>query len=197
MLASVARPWVARRSESATFRGIVDGTLDDRVMRTWVEQDFLYLQVYGRVLARLAWSAPDRHIATIIEVAHDAIGREVDQIRALGQLFDAELDACSMNAACRAYTDYLIEHSADYQHGIVAVAPCMIGFAAIGITLERPDEPRYRRWIDTYSVGDFQQTTRRFGSVVDDLDLDDATAVAIFEDGMRHEAAMWRGAGGD
>lgn len=191
MLNDLARPWVEARYRSEIFQGILDGSLDDQVMRRWIEQDFLYLHVYSRVLGRLAWQAPDHHIATIVDGAHHTIHREVDQIRDLGVLFDASFDDLTMSAACSGYTSHLLVNSEIYDRGIISVLPCMIGFAAMGMTLNRPDEPRYRRWIDTYSAGDFQSYTARFRAVVDDLTISDSEASEIFETGMRYELQLW------
>jgi len=191
MLNDLARPWIEDRYRSEIFQRILDGTLDERVMRRWIEQDFLYLHVYSRVLGRLAWQAPDHHIATIIDGAHHTIHREVEQIRDLGMLFDACFDDLTMSTACRGYTSHLLDSSEVYERGIVSVIPCMIGFAAMGLTLTRPDEPRFRRWIDTYSTGDFQSYTARFRAVVNDLTISDADAMAVFETGMEYELQLW------
>ena len=191
MLNDLALPWVEARYRSEIFQGILDGSLDDQIMRRWIEQDFLYLHVYSRVLGRLAWQAPDHHIKTIVDGAHHTIHREVDQIRDLGVLFNASFDDLTMSPACSGYTSHLLANSEIYDRGIISVMPCMIGFAAMGMTLTRPDEPRYRQWIDTYSDGDFQAYTARFRELVNDLTISDSDATGIFETGMRYELQLW------
>ena len=191
MLNQLARPWVEARYRSDMFQGILNGTLDDRIMRRWIEQDYLYLHVYSRVLGRLAWKAPDHHIDTIVDGAHHTIHREVDQIRELGSLFGASFDQVAMSSACSGYTAHLIDSSESYDRGVIAVLPCMIGFAAVGITLTRPDEPRFRQWIDTYSADDFQSYTARFRELVNELSISDEEAQRTFETGMGYELELW------
>lgn len=186
-----ARPWVHARADSPAFRGILTGTLDPAVMRRWIEQDHLYLHTYSRVLARLASLAPDRHLATLIDGAHYTIHTEVRQIRELAEIFGADLGTAEMGEACHGYTAHLIDNSDNLETGVVAVLPCMVGFSAIGLTLDPPTEPRYRRWIEMYASGDFQEYTARFARIVDDLDIDEAAAIEIFETGMAFEMALW------
>jgi thiaminase/transcriptional activator TenA len=191
ILTDHARPFIEARADSTTFRGILDGTLDPRVMRRWIEQDHLYLHTYARVLARLASQAPDRHVATLVDGAYYTIHTEVPRIAELAELFGADLRDVEMGAACRGYTSHLLDHADRLETGVLAVLPCMIGFAAIGLTVEPPAEPRYRRWIEMYAAGDFQEYTARFADVVDDVGLDGDAALAVFEAGLRFEMALW------
>jgi thiaminase/transcriptional activator TenA len=190
-LKHVARPWVEARHASAVVRGIFDGTLDPRVMRRWLEQDHIYLQTYARVLARLAALAPDRHMATLIDGAHYTVHTEVDRLTRLAGLFDADFTDQDIGSACADYVDYLTENSARFETGVVAVLPCMIGFAALGLTVEVPPEPRYRQWIEIYSESDFQGYAARFEAIVDDIDLEQLRAEEVFERGMAMEQALW------
>lgn len=191
LLTDRARPWVHARADSPTFREILAGTLDPAVMARWIEQDHLYLHTYSRVLARLASLAPDHHLATLIDGAHYTIHTEVRQIEELAQIFEADLETVEMGEACRGYTRHLADNSNRFETGVIAVLPCMVGFSAIGLTLDPPSEPRYRRWIEMYAAGDFQEYTARFSQIVDDLDIDESLAIEVFETGMAFEMALW------
>jgi len=190
-LESVARPWVETRHASPVIRGIFDGSLDPAVMRQWLEQDYFYLHAYARAFARLAALAPNHHFATLIDGAHYTVHSEFGHLRQLGKLFDADLSGQDPRAACSEYINYLYDNTATFEAGVVAVSPCMVGFAALGMSVDLPAEPRYRQWVQIYSASDFQGYSLRFAEVVDDLDIDRREAVTIFERGMELEFALW------
>lgn len=190
-LSEVARPWVHKRHEHPAMQGVFDGTLDTAVMRHWLEQDSQYLQVYARTFARLAAMGPDRHLVTLIDGAHYTLHTEVDRLTELAELFGADLGRVPMGDACRRYTEHLESRGADFAEGVVAVLPCMMGFAAMGLAPELPTEVRYRRWIEIYASGDFQGYTARFAAVVDDLEIELEVATEILEAGLGLEIAMW------
>jgi thiaminase (transcriptional activator TenA) len=190
-LTEIARPWIKARMDNPVVTALLEGTLEPAIMRRWVEQDHLYLRTYARVFARLASLAPDDHVATLIDGAHYTLHTEMARLSELADLFGADLTAPAMGTACADYTRHLTTNADSYERGAIAVLPCMIGFSAIGIMIEPPNDPRYRRWVEMYSSGDFQEYAARFAALVDDLAVDRGDAVSIFETGMGMEVAMW------
>lgn len=194
-LTTVARPWVEARHASPVVRGIFEGTLHPAVMAHWIEQDNLYLRAYTRTLSKLASQAPDAHLSTLVDGAHYTINTETDRLAQLAPLFGADLSVDAMGPACRSYVGYLEEHSSEFGAGVVAVLPCMIGFAAIGLAVETPPDPRYRKWVEIYSSADFQGYAARFAAIVDELSITRSRAEAIFGRGMEMEHGLWDEAG--
>lgn len=190
-LTRLARPWVTAKLADPIFGALIDGTLDPAVMRRWLEQDHIYLRAYARVFARLASLAPNRHVETLVDGAHYTLHTELARLTELAGLFDADLTQSDVGVACANYTGHLTASAERYESGAVAVVPCMIGFSAIGLVIEPPAEPRYRRWVEIYSAGDFQGYSARFAELIDDLDISWDEATSIFEAGMAMEVAMW------
>ena len=190
-LTNLARPWVTAMVADPVVGALLDGTLDPAVMRRWLEQDQIYLRTYARVFARLASLAPDHHVQTLVDGAHYTLHTELPRLTELAGLFDADLTRSDVGVACAEYTGHLTASAERYESGAVAVLPCMMGFSAIGLVVEPPTEPRYRRWVEIYSAGDFQGFSARFADLVDDLDISWDEAAAIFESGMAMEVAMW------
>ena len=99
--------------------------------------------------------------------------------------------------ACLAYTAFLLDAASDYGRGLAALLPCMWGYSTLGRLLaERPPaDPRYAQWVATYADPEFAALAARCGEMVDDAHaaglLDEPTAVAAFDQGMRHELAFW------
>jgi thiaminase/transcriptional activator TenA len=174
-----------------TVQGIASGELDERVFRSWLEQDFLFLLDYVRVFARLAWQAPDGHLGDLVDLAHATLHGELDLHRSLAASFGADLEGARKGPACAAYTSFLLESAADYGIGLAALYPCMWGYSALGRMLPMPDEPRYRRWVETYADPGFASLARRCGEMLDEAAPEPDAARVAFLTAMDHELAFW------
>lgn len=192
-LEELGRPLVEEQLRHPTVAGIARGDLDERVFRSWLEQDYLFLHDYVRVFARLAWRAPDGHLGDLVELAHSTFFEELSLHRALAAEFGADLGRAVKGPACAAYTSFLLEAAASYGEGLAALYPCMWGYSTLGRMLAEnpPEEPRYRRWVDTYADPGFLTLTRRVAVMIDEAAPDPVRARGLFLEGMRHELAFW------
>ena len=191
-LEAIGRPLLEDQLAHPTVRGIAEGTLDEAVFRSWLEQDYLYLLDYVRVFSRLAWQAPDAHLGDLVDLAHETFHGELELHRSLAAPFGADLEGAVKGPACAAYTTFLLDAAADYGVGLAALYPCMWGYSTLGQLLAPgPDEPRYRRWVETYADPGFAALSTRIGQMIDEADPDPAAAEAAFLASMRHELAFW------
>ncbi|MCD0451892.1 transcriptional regulator [Actinocorallia sp. API 0066] len=184
---------LAEQLAHPTVRGIAEGTLDERVFRSWLEQDYLFLLDYVRVFSRLAWQAPAAHLGDLVDLAHATFHEELSLHRGLSAEFGADLDGAVKGGPCAAYTAFLLESAADYAEGLAALYPCMWGYAQIGKALAEkpPADPRYRRWVDSYADPGFAALGDRIAEMIDEAAPDPSRARALFLEGMRHELAFW------
>ena len=191
-LEAIGRPLLDEQLRHPTVRGIATGTLDEAVFRSWLEQDHLFLLDYIRVFSRLAWQAPDEHLGDLVDLAHSTLHDELALHRSLAEPFGADLDGAVKGPTCAAYTEFLLDAAADYGIGLAALYPCMWGYSTLGQLLAPgPDEPRYRRWVETYADPAFAELARRCGRMLDEAAPDRAAAEAAFRAGMAHELAFW------
>ncbi|MEU3020027.1 MULTISPECIES: TenA family protein [unclassified Nocardiopsis] len=192
-LHDIGRPLVAEQLAHPTVAGIARGDLDERAFRYWLEQDHLYLLDYARAFSRLAWQAPDGHLADLVGIAHSTLTEELELHRSLSGEFGADLGTKEKGAACEAYTSWLLDAAADYRDGLAAVYPCMWGYNTLGLELARarPEDPRYARWVDTYADPAFTELTERYGRMLEEADPDPERAERFFLEGMRHEVSFW------
>jgi thiaminase (transcriptional activator TenA) len=192
-LEELGRPMVGEQLRHPTVAGIARGDLDERIFRSWLEQDYLFLFDYVRVFSRLAWQAPDAHLGDLVELAHSTFFEELSLHRALAGEFGADLDGAVKGPECAAYTSFLLEAAAAYGEGLAALYPCMWGYSALGRELAKdpPDEPRYRRWVDTYADPAFATLAGRIATMIDEAAPDRDRARDLFLEGMRHELAFW------
>jgi thiaminase/transcriptional activator TenA len=157
--------------------GLTDGSLPADAFAFFVVQDALYLQRYAQALAVVASRAPTsagtemfaRHAAGIVTVErelHDSL------------LADLGLDPESIDQAepaptTLAYTSYLMAASrgGSYAEGVGTVLPCYWIYWEVGKELLRrgsPD-PRYQKWIDTYSGDEYGDEVREVLDVTEVL----------------------------
>lgn len=190
-LHAVGMPLVEEQLHHPTVEGIASGTLDPKVFRSWLEQDYLFLLDYVRVFSRLAWQAPAAHLGDLVDLAHETFHGEMALHRSLSADFGADLERAVKGPACSAYTAFLLDAAADYGRGLAALLPCMWGYSTLGRWLPVPDEPRYAQWVATYADPAFAALAARCDEMLDEAAPDRAVAEAAFLEGMRHELAFW------
>ncbi|MEV4059596.1 TenA family protein [Nonomuraea dietziae] len=192
-LHAIGRPLLEAQLAHPTVAGIGRGDLEEKVFRSWLEQDWLFLHDYVRVFARLAWQAPAAHLGDLVDLAHTTFHDELSLHRSLSAEFGADLDGAVKGPACQAYTTFLLESAATYAEGLAALYPCMWGYSTLGRILaeNRPAEPRYRAWVDTYADPGFAALTGRIAEMIDEAAPDLSRAKERFAEGMRHELAFW------
>jgi thiaminase (transcriptional activator TenA) len=197
-LIEVGRPLLAEQLAHPTVVGIACGDLPERVFRSWLEQDYLFLLDYVRVFSRLAWQAPSAHLGDLVDLAHTTWHDELELHRTLSAEFDADLDGATKGPTCAAYTAFLLDAAATYGDGLAALLPCMWGYAAIGqeLAANPPADARYRRWIGTYADPGFAALAARCADMLDEADAlglvgDHDRAEELFRAALGHELAFW------
>ncbi len=183
---------------------LAGGTLDQAVVRHYLEQDALYLAGYARALALLAARAPDAAATSFWAAAANECGEVEVQLHAdllAGQLGEAGPGATEPSPTCLAYVSYLVATAATapYAVGAAAVLPCFWVYADVGRRLARtaasvPGHP-YRQWIDAYDAEPFQESTARARSLVDDAarqaPQETAAMHRAFATALRYELQFW------
>jgi thiaminase/transcriptional activator TenA len=163
--------------EHPFLAGLTDGSLDQDAFAFYVVQDALYLRGYAQALAAVSSRAPD-NAAVEMFARHSANAIAVERTLHDSLLADLEIDPASVEAAepaptTLAYTSYLLAtvRGGSYAEGIGAVLPCYWIYWGVGKELLQrgsPD-PRYQRWIDTYSGEEFGNVVREVLAVTDKL----------------------------
>ncbi|GEO79934.1 TenA family protein [Pararhodospirillum oryzae] len=191
--------------DHAFVRQMGEGTLREECFRHYLGQDYLFLIHFARAYGLAAFKAENLEtlraaglgMASIL----DEMGLHVDFCRRWG-LGASELEALPESRATLAYTRYVLEKglSGDLLDLYVALSPCMVGYAEIGLALKPlsgPDHP-YREWIDQYAGEAYGDVARASVATLDDLmarrggvgrmpDL-----IRTFREATRLEADFWR-----
>lgn len=165
----VAHPFVQQMEQ---------GTLPEAAFRRYLEQDYLFLIQYAR-----AWAlaiCKSRSLADM-NVARGGLNAILDEMQlhvrlcARWGVSEAALQTAAEHRATVAYTRYVMDcgYSGDLLDLLVALLPCMTGYAEIGLRLApalaaRPDHP-YREWISEYAGAPFQQAAQASARHLDEV----------------------------
>lgn len=195
-------------------RALGRGNLPEAAFLRYLRQDYLFLIHFARAWALLAFKAGDA--ATMAEAARVSLALVDTELSlhvglcAAEGFGEAELAAGREAPETVAYTRFVIDAglAGDELDLIVALTPCVLGYAEIGRALAagtRPADRRYAAWIDAYSGPDYA------GAAARDARLLEAAAarrigpdpeasprwpalVSLFSEACRLEAAFWSGA---
>jgi thiaminase/transcriptional activator TenA len=135
------------------------GTLSRDRFQTYIIQDALYLDQYGRALALAGARGPDGK--TLKQFAESALGAvAVEQALHGTYLRDFGVDAAMLASAepspdCLGYTSYLMAtaYHDPFEVLLAALLPCFWIYWDVGNTIAKRTVPHnpYKAWIDTYS----------------------------------------------
>ncbi len=149
------------------------GTLKKERFQFYIQQDALYLQDFGKALARLAAKA--RTPQQLEDFAHFAEGTASVE-RALHREFFQQFgieEESRKSLTCFTYTNFLLAtcSNANYEVGIAAVLPCFWIYREVGnhIYANAVTDNPYQAWIDTYSGEEFSNLVDKAISITDDV----------------------------
>ena len=198
-------------TEHEFVRKLGEGTLPLPVFQDYLVQDYHFLVQFARANALAAYKS--RNLADIKDAtaALQAILHETELHRRLTArwgITEEELDAAAEKQTTVAYTRYVLDTgmSGDLLDMHVALSPCSIGYAEIGVALEPQrtraldagEEHPYGEWIAEYSGTEFQTAARAATERLDALTAGSVTVerfdslVEIFRAATRLEAAFWQ-----
>jgi thiaminase/transcriptional activator TenA len=161
-------------------RRLADGSLPEAAFRHYLGQDYLFLIHFARAYGLAAYKSDDlediRQASAGLSVIVDVeMGLHVDYCKGWG-LGEADLAALPEDPACLAYTRFVLERGAagDLLDLHTALAPCVVGYAEIGLALAvdpatRRDGNPYRSWIEMYAGEDYQAVARAEAAQLDRL----------------------------
>jgi len=187
-------------------RQLGEGTLAPAAFKRYLMQDYLFLVHYARAWALATFKAQsladmkrmNAHVKTILDVE---MGLHVAFCRDWG-IAEADMEAVAEGEATLGYTRYVLARGleGDILDLVAALAPCALGYAAIGQMLAdkaTPENP-YAPWIAMYASAEFAAAAQGVADELDRLDRTRGGAARFadlaktFEQACRLEADFWR-----
>ncbi len=195
-----------RELEHPFVQGIADGSLPEDRFRFYLQQDYVFLVAYSRVLAVAAALSDDVETMTrFSELLHATLTTEMEIHRKTCASYGVGADKLAQTKPaldCAAYTGHLLEAAGGGSLAILCAAllPCAVGYSRIGRELagrsERPSVTAYRDWIEAYGSDGFQEYADWLAGLTDRLagEVDAETRdrmLATFDQSVRHEITFW------
>ena len=139
--AACAGPWAGVRRATRSSAGSAAGTLPEACFRRYLVQDYLFLIHFARAYGLAAYKAETladirAAAAGLSAIVDREIGLHVGYCRSWG-MSEAEMAGAEEAEATMAYTRYVLEagSAGDLLDLQVALAPCIVGYAEIGLAL--------------------------------------------------------------
>ncbi len=200
-------PLFARVRAHPFVQGIGDGTLPVERFRFYIEQDYLFLVEYARVLALAA--AKGRDLATMArfaELLHGCLAVEMAMHRDYAARFgiaEADLAHAAIAPTTYAYTRHLLAtaYAGSPAEIGAALLPCQWGYGELGRGLaargEPADQPLYAEWIRMYAGEEYQRLVAGLVEGFDALAAEEGKAARarldrLFLFSSRYEWAFWQ-----
>lgn len=168
----------ARFTRHRFVEDLAAGTLDPAAFRYYLVQDYRFLVHFSRAWALVAVKSEDvDDIKSAASLVHTLIDDElklhIETCAGWGLSHD-ELKATPEDPANAAYTRFVLERgfAGDLADLLVALMPCVIGYAEIGARLDRDpatvrDGNPFAAWIATYAGDDYRSGA---GAAADQLE---------------------------
>lgn len=156
-----------RYTDHEFVRALTRGDLPEASFRHFLQQDYVFLKHFARAWALAAFKAETladmRSATTVLDgLLNHEMALHVDYCARWGVDAGA-LEGTTEARANMAYTRYVIERglAGDLLDLLVALAPCVLGYAEIGARRWQEAQPRldghpYREWLETYAGEEFQ-----------------------------------------
>jgi len=152
--------------------GLTDGSLEKSKFLFYLNQDALYLDDFGKVLAGIAVKSPIRsHVDAFLEFSADTIKVE----RALHQSFLGQLSPHSdPSPSCLLYTSFMHRQLAlePLEIAVATVLPCFWIYQEVGgyiLSLKPAPGNPYQSWIETYGGEEYGQAVTKAIAIADEL----------------------------
>lgn len=189
---------------------IADGSLDERCFLHYLKQDFLFLKHYARAYALAIYKADNledmrRALPTVQVLLETECNHHVEYCKKWG-ISEAEMEQEDEAFGTVAYTRFVLDSgmSGDLTSLYAALAPCSIGYAAIGKLLAQSkitklDGNPFRSWLEMYCGEDYQSSVTKgsehFNSLLADIELNSKKGqrlIETFRTATRMEIAFWQ-----
>ncbi len=144
-----------------------DGSLDEKIFKNYIIQDYIFLQNFKKVYGILLSKAPDRKGSAFIADLIKGIDEEIETVhmkyfRKFG-VTKKELTGALPNPGTELYNSYLVKTAAlePFQVGLIATLPCNWIYYQVGVDMKKKGQAggnKYQEWIDAYGSETWEES---------------------------------------
>lgn len=207
LISSCEADW-RRYVDHAFVTALAAGTLPEASFRHFLTQDYVFLVHFSRAWALAVYKAERlADMRAAARVMHGLLEHEMELHVQYCRSWGIEREGLENTAeasANMAYTRYVLERglAGDLLDLLVALAPCVCGYAEIGRSrIGHPETVLegnpYRDWLELYAGDEFQGLARSVAAQMDELAAERATEVRMgslartFAQATRLEIGFW------
>lgn len=158
-------------------RELSDGVLDEKVFKSFIIQDYFFLQNLRKVYGILLSKTPDEEGTRFILEALKGIDEETVRIHTVYfkkfGITNEDLSKAIVYPNTEFYNSFLIKMAVlePFEVGLIATLPCHWIYYRIGADMKKakPSSPnKYQDWIDGYGTSSWETSeTRRFVDLIE------------------------------
>ena len=139
---------------------LLAGTLDEKIFKIYMVQDYLYLENYKKVFGILLAKAPDERgtklVISLIEGCNQEEKEHLDFLKEFN-ITEQDLENAIPIPSTEFYNSYLVKTAIlePFEVGLAASLPCCWIYYRIGVDMksfEQAKNSKYQKWIDIYGV---------------------------------------------
>ena len=183
------------------------GTLDIKLYKNYMIQDYLYLKDYIGILNKMLELADDDELRVFLEriikdTEYETYKVHVPSLRSLG-ISDEDVEACEKDKVITAYIGFMLSRLEEYGilAGLTALLQCSWNYAYIAKAVsDRYSEELvlsgYKSWFDAYTGKDYIDSNRFWIDMLDErtetIDSEEANQLCeIFRICAEFENKLW------
>jgi len=175
-----------------------DGTLNADRFRTFIAQDAFFLRAFLKAYALALGRSDDTETMTVFCEFIGGVLEELKLHRVYAAELGIDLGRVFPNAACRAYTDFLLRTAwhTSLAETVAAMTPCMRLYAYLGRELAQKcgQQHPYRRWIETYGEEEFERLAGLLEALLDRVGTDTREVQDSYRYALQCELNFFSGA---
>lgn len=153
---------------------LMNGTLDTQKFSFYIQQDTLYLGVYGKILSGIAERLDNpEYKKAFVFFAEDSMYVEKSMQEVYKEAFEMK-EADKKSPSCTLYTSFLEScfYTKPVEVSLSSVLPCFWIYLKVGeylVANQKKGQNPYQDWIDTYSGDEFAKSVDNVLAIADDL----------------------------
>ena len=153
---------------------LMKGTLDPKKFGFYIQQDTLYLGIYGKILSGIAEKLENpEYKKAFVSYADDTVYVEKTMHEVYKETLEMK-DADKKSPSCTLYTSFLEScfYTKPLEVSISSVLPCFWIYLKVGeylVANQTKGQNPYQEWIDTYSGDEFAKSVDEVLAIADDL----------------------------
>ena len=161
------------------LKQLSDNSLKKNYFLNYLKQDYLFLIQFSKAwsLAVLKSDNLDEmkiSASTVNDLINFEMQLHINLCKEYG-ISKSDLENTDEKNENIAYTRYVLElgYSGDFLDLLSSLAPCVLGYGEIGLNLKnfKPDNPMYKKWIETYASIEYQDVCKNVAQLIDNAFL--------------------------